>query len=435
MRKIRLHITDESYSKKPKKRDNIRIVQCIMDMEREIGIETFAREAGENGKLFIPALYDRGKENFLQQEVFALTFSSLGIEEFLSRACKYEVVSAFVYSVSCGSDGPEENPGFCAVFINDCAICDQDAVSVMIGLLLGIFPEADKSCKDNSKLAPGGNGILCKNQGAEINIRDLAVSVQEKMLEEDSHNYARNIKQLGKKLKVSVKKGTLGIHRRIGVEKSEKFWVNSVIITENIRNSSKFYIIEKEEPAYQYSENAYFEKDLEIIQKKSRQDMIKICPLFRNFYEKEIPYGHKQLLASSLVHVKGGKGLFFRGLKERHIRWEIEWKHLKAYMGSPQECRNVGCPYGGQCRCRSLYHKLSSKIRQISDESGYISLEEAEKRLEQSLQNALCSWTDSIHLIKAQTALGKTTAYCKIAMLWRGGTAFVDSSPHNKTAE
>ena len=84
-------------------------------------------------------------------------------------------------------------------------------------------------------------------------------------------------------------------------------------------------------------------------------------------------------------------------------------------MHNSQECCSIGCPYAGQCRCGSLYQKLSSKIKHISDVPAYIPLEEAEKRLEQSLQNALYCTSDSIHLIKAQTALGKTTVYCAMA--------------------
>ena len=98
-------------------------------------------------------------------------------------------------------------------------------------------------------------------------------------------------------------------------------------------------------------------------------------------------------------------------------------------MHNSQECCSIGCPYAGQCRCGSLYQKLSSKIKHISDVPAYIPLEEAEKRLEQSLQNALYCTSDSIHLIKAQTALGKTTVYCAMAQRWRGAKPFMIAVP------
>ena len=75
MRKFKLHLTDESYSQRQKTREYSRINRCVMNMKREIDLEVFAEEAGENGKWFIPALYDGGKENFLQQEVFVLNTS------------------------------------------------------------------------------------------------------------------------------------------------------------------------------------------------------------------------------------------------------------------------------------------------------------------------------------------------------------------------
>ena len=400
-----------------------------MNMKREIDLEVFAEEAGENGKWFIPALYDGGKENFLQQEVFVLKFSSLDIDGLLSRAFKYDVVPAFVYSVSYGSGGRGENSEFYAVFINDCAVCVQNAVSVVTGLLLSIFPEADKGCKDSSGLIPGGNRILYKNQGAEMNIRDLAVSVQEKFLEKGSDNYSKLVKRLGLKLDVNVKNNVLSIHRFSISGKNDVFGADSIIIIENAQKPYNSYLIETNQKTGVSAGDTLPREPQALLRNKSCQDMTKICPLLRDFYEKEIPYSHKLLLASNLIHIKGGKEFFFNGLKEHRTRWEIEWRYIKAYMHNPQECCSIGCPYAQQCRCGSLYQKLLEKVKHISDEPAYIPLEEAEKRLEQSLQNALCCTSDSIHLIKAQTALGKTTAYCRMAQRWRGAKPFMIAVP------
>lgn len=137
----------------------------------------------------------------------------------------------------------------------------------------------------------------------------------------------------------------------------------------------------------------------------------------------------------SLIHVKGGRGLFFDGLFGDHIKWKVEWKYIEAYVHAPQECHDIECPYKEQCKCRSLYHKLSDNIKRIAAEPVYSPLKEVEIRLEQSLEGALNLGTNSINLIKAQTALGKTIAYCRIAQRWQGERPLMIAVPTLKLQE
>ncbi len=44
MRKFKLHLTDESYSQRPKTREYSRINRCVMNMKKEIDLEKFAEE-------------------------------------------------------------------------------------------------------------------------------------------------------------------------------------------------------------------------------------------------------------------------------------------------------------------------------------------------------------------------------------------------------
>lgn len=139
--------------------------------------------------------------------------------------------------------------------------------------------------------------------------------MQEKFLEKNRSNYSSNIKNFGRKLGVNVKEGALSIHKFVKGEKYYEFWVNSNIIIENIQNSYFFYLIEINKNTGLSTRNLSSETPLPILQKKSCQGIMEICPLFRDFYENDIPYSHKQLLASNLVHVKSGKKFFFGGLK------------------------------------------------------------------------------------------------------------------------
>lgn len=88
-------------------------------------------------------------------------------------------------------------------------------------------------------------------------------------------------------------------------------------------------------------------------------------------------------------------------------------------MGSlyykPQSCMRGGCPYVNRCKVDSLYSKLTWKIIPLRKKVPYITLEDAQNELRQYLHEAVEAKDRGIHLIKAQTALGKTQAYCELA--------------------
>lgn len=408
---------DKKYTSKPDKTEIGRISNYITDEIKEFDIETFAREAGENGKPFTPALFNgkRKKENFKQQEIYALDFDNgVTIDEFLARAEKYCLLPAFVYATFSDS---EEQQRFRAVFINDCTATDEKAASIILEFLLNIFPEADQCCGDVSRLFLGGKKLLYINTDAKINIKDLVVSVQEMVMEKNSHNYARSIQKIGQKLSIAVKNGILCIHRYSDVENNEEIRLNTSIIMGNIQNSSKSYIIET---PHKHPVSIRPNEELRVIQNKSYQDIAKICPLFQDFYEYDLPHEQKFCLATNLLYVKGGKQLFFDGLKENHDRWKIQWKYMKACEYKPQSCWNIDCPHKEKCMCKTLYEKLTNKMKRIKGEDTFISLEDATEGLYEALGNALIEKRNDIYLIKAQTAIGKTTAYCSMAEQWEG---------------
>lgn len=298
--------------------------------------------------------------------------------------------------------------------------------SIITSLLLSLFPEADKCCKDVGRLFLGGKKLLYEDVNAEVNIKDLAVSVQGELLERDSSNYSKNVKRLGKKLGVEVKNNVLAIHQVMGHPENYGFRINSnTIIMESIQDPYNLYIIEKPDGAAGGgkplgAEGTHQKSALPLIQNKTYRDIARICPLFRDFYERDLPHAHKFFLATNLIHIKGGKKLFFDGLKEHHGKWEIEWRYIKGYGYNPQNCGNAGCPYGDTCRCKSLYHKLASKIKRVAGEEPYVPLEDAVSSLDSALREALGGKAAGIYLVKAQTAIGKTTAYCSMARCWGG---------------
>lgn len=419
MKKVRIHLSDRHYTKKPGRRELAHIHNDITKKVSEVDIETFAREVGMNGRPFTPALFHGGrkKENFAQEQVYALDFDDgITVEEFLSRAERYQVLPAFIYATYNHS---EDAPRFRAVFINDISVGDSQAASVILGLLHKIFPEADKCCKDVSRLYLGGKGLLYLDMDAGIDIKSLSISMQEKILAEDSKNHARTIKKFGKDHGIKVRENALMIHQIVDGSKIGMPPDGPHILLGDT-DSASYYMIETGASESPQRGHAQGKRDLRVIQGKSYQEIADICPLFRDHYEKDLPHQQKFFLATNLLHIKGGQSLFFNGLVDHQDRWKAQWKYIKAVGYVPQRCCNADCPYEERCRCRSLYHKLASRIRRIGDDGGYISLDKATSMLDRALEGALSQGANGIHLIRAQTSIGKTTAYCKIASRWEG---------------
>ena len=56
----------------------------------------------------------------------------------------------------------------------------------------------------------------------------------------------------------------------------------------------------------------------------------------------------------------------------------------------------------------------------MKEEEPYIDIDEAVRTLDAALKDALAQNDNGLYLIQAQTAIGKTTAYCNIARGWNG---------------
>lgn len=419
MKTVKIHLLNKRYEVKPDRMAYGKINNRITDAVTEIDINTFAEEVGANRKPFTPTIFHGGRnaKNFAEEQVYALDFDGgITLEEFLSRADRYQVRPAFVYATYNHS---EENPRFRAVFINDCVVGESRAASIILHMLHHIFPEADQSCKDVSRLYMGGKALLHKDIDAEINLADLALSLQEKMMAEDGANYSRNIKRFGKKNNIKTVDNILMIHRSTDGGESRPDTGQQMVIGSG-QDMSPSYVIEMEDAASPHRECVHERKDIRPIYDKSYQDIANVCLLFKDHYEKDLTHQQKFFLATNLLHIKGGQKLFFDGLVDHHERWRVQWRYIKANAYSPQGCSDIDCPYKGQCGGRSLYHRLSSRIKRVRAEEGYIPMDEATEMLDGALRYALSQDVNGIYLIRAQTAIGKTTAYCKMARCWKG---------------
>ena len=132
-------------------------------------IKAFAIAVGQNGHTFCPATFKNGKrskDNFEQQQLFALDFdnkdtnNSITFDEVKKRAEHYELPVLFAYETLSSTNRDK----FRIVFLNDTSITDRKVAEAMQLALGTIFPEADSSCyKDTSKMYYGGKGVLYRS--------------------------------------------------------------------------------------------------------------------------------------------------------------------------------------------------------------------------------------------------------------------------------
>ena len=93
----------------------------------------------------------------------------------------------------------KEHPRFRAVFVNDVPVEDKRVAEIMIAMLLEIFPQADKSCKDVPRMFFGGKGLDGEVCGEAINIVTLAEGFQRVLFEKGGEHYNRDLSQFAKK--------------------------------------------------------------------------------------------------------------------------------------------------------------------------------------------------------------------------------------------
>lgn len=413
---IRIHISKQGYDQKPQKKEIALISRNITEHITTIEISEFAREVGENGKTFTPALFNgsRRTENFFCQQVFALDFDGgMTVENFMDRVKLYQVFPAFVYATYSYS---EEKHRFRAVFINDCEVADSRAAHIIIRLLSQLFPEADQQCKDLSRMFFGGKRLLYVNENARIGLFDLSVSVQTYIKIKDPKNYSRKMKSVADGLGVVWNGKTLGIYKcQKGDENEEILTDTDHTIIVNVSDSSNYCIFQKDQT---HPSCLRHKKTTVRLRNKTLEEVKESCPLFRDFYEDAEAMDHKLkfLLATNLYHVDGGKDMFFYGLrdKEKCEHWKTQWKYIADQFYHPMKCRKGDCPYVEVCRCDTLLEKLKGKIQRIVSQEEMISLEEAVKQLRNILEECYNNSRTGIYLIAAQTAMGKTTAYCDL---------------------
>ena len=97
----------------------------------------------------------------------------------------------------------------------------------------------------------------------------------------------------------------------------------------------------------------------------------------------------------------------------------------------PKRCSEESCPYYHQCvHENTMIDTLAMDRKVFQGKTDYVSVDAAVSKMKTDLADAFHSYENGIHLIKAQTGLGKTTAYVDLIME-NPGNRFLIAVPTN----
>ena len=383
----------------------------IVLKKRSVLLEEFIISVGEKEQKFSGVLFNeekRRKECFDRQEVFGIYIrNGIKWQEFIGRSVMYKILPTFIYEI------PNQSGEFCAVYVAEHMITDLKIAGLYNEMLMKIFPEADSESKVIGRVFTGGRKIVYFGKYNRLIMENLVCAFHVAMKRVDSHNFKRNVENVAKKYGIACEKGFLKIYDGNLVENipGNVMMIGNMVI-EYRKSKRKFLPISQEGKKNERELKAKITTISGIDANKMRM----YCHLYKDFVEKGVPDIHKRLLLTNLCHIKRGKTIFFKGIEEdNELVWNCIWTQSKVYNYIPIECNAGGCPYKNICNTKSLYSKLLGQVISLKTEETYVSIREAENEFKQYLDEAIDEKKNMLYLIKAQTALGKTQAYCNLA--------------------
>ena len=414
-------------------------------------IKRFVELVSKYGMPFCPATFKDSKddfykgkgraENFDQMQLFALEFNNkITFEAVKKRTNRYNLPILFAYEMI-GSTGHH----FTVVFLNDISVTALRVAEAMQKALLTIFPEADKSCEDVIKINLGGNKLLYFDETVpDISIDSLIIGMTLCLRNRyGPTNYKRKIAEFAEKtgvrlndrklLDVSVDDNLTEVIRNNPDTIDNKNSPNPTMIVsgfgEKLSTSSCLVNL----PTFPTEDSAA--QNLRATEATThrayRSEVIKTlssnCQLYQEFKSgsRVLPQSELLGLASNLIQVETGDKRFkailstkayFDDQPEKYGDWDFYFYYIKDK--GPRPCISF-CPHQDKCsHGKNILSTTKPKYHQIERIANHTeslcSVDEAWADFKRCFLSAINSPEKLWHVIKCQTALGKTQAYLEL---------------------
>ncbi len=402
----------------------------------------FVELVGKKGYLFCPATFnDRIKSTttFEQSQVLAVYFditdSKISYDEIYDRAKRYELPILFAYdsySQMFSGPGNVKYTRFCFVFLLNVSFDELREAEFVQKALMMIFPEADKSCSV-LKTYQGGNKVLYFDHtmpvlDAEWLLMKMCLYLRDRY---GTNNYKRKINEFSRETEVTLNDKKLPdisiVDTWNDLEKNNENIMPKCIMYKSsgvIFSYLKYKINFKNEnnSIYQMSSGHKESTTRSSYRSKDIEALISTCRLYQEFVsgERILPQNELFGLATNLAQAESGAKKFKSVIRARsyyyqdakYNDWDYQFFYLKGHNKRP--C-NTFCPYQDTCHHgRDILSTLKPMVHQIERIADYneflVGLDEAHEDFSRKFSEAVRSKEKIWHIIKCQTALGKTEA-------------------------
>lgn len=404
-------------------------------------IRSFVKQVGSKGHVFCPSTFKGGiksKETFDQSQLLTLYFDSreTSFEEIKDRTEQYDLPLLFAYDTfSIGSRNK-----FSIIFLKDVPSSSLKEAEAMQKSLMMMFPEADKKCNDVLMVYNGGNKVLYFDDTIpEINVDMLFMNMSLYLRNRyGATNYKRKIAEFSKTTGVALNEKKLP-----DISIVEDFTEGNIknINDKNSPNPIKIYhgygekllnlkYLIKFEDHKDKNSISLNNKNL-AIHHFYRSDILKSlssnCKLYHEFESGNKILSQRELLglATNLAQVESGATKFKDTLgsnsyycdrEEKYDNWSYYFYYIKDK--NPRPCTSF-CPYHITClHGKNILSTSKPKYHQIEKIANFdhhwVGLDEAWEDFKESFHSAVISSDNLWHVIKCQTALGKTQAILEL---------------------
>lgn len=403
-------LDNQSYGYKPENSEIPKIKYRTAKNWRYMDLKELAELVGNRGHAMIPAKLEGGisDKDCKAVQLLALDFDKgCSFENIKERCETLEIPIAFAYH---SYNSTEQHERFRVVFVYECLIEDGYVRKVIMGMLHKIFPEADHSCMDYSRLFLGGKELIYSDPEACVALVQILTAFH-MSLDKNGH-FKRDMETFCSNYRILMYNGLPLIARKSALESFGVSMDSTIIHTIGESTKTPFFIAEAGVMLHQSKARAKKHKRLNLEGKTS-------CELLNDFFNGE-DLGHEEkfVIATNLLQINGGKKKFLEVIQRYYMdsfqKWERDLKYMALYH--PQACKDTFCPYYGMCSQSGTIVDTLAMDRKVyyKGNKEHYSLEEASEYMYQNIQDAYESCQNGIHLIKAQTALGKTTQYIRL---------------------
>lgn len=459
MYEVKVSLDKERYDSKPTGNEaakiNYRIGNSVEVLKCPTSVYEFVQKVGQCGYTFSPATFSNGTkkiDDFEQMQMLVLDFDGgVSYKEIRDRAKQYELPLLAVYDTF----SSKEHDKFRAIFLNDVSITDKRAAKIYKSVLMEIFPESDRTDSDISKMYYGGKQVLYFDPSVpminmESALRNMAYYLKDKR---GLTNYKRSIKRFAEQhgirlnrkngLDISVIDDATELTGTFDIDKNSQ---KPIIFYKSNGEflSRSCYQIHLEEDGTESSVGMQHSKRHNCSDKKALKYIHSKCQLYREFESGERRLHHHELfgLSTNIIYIETGKAVFKNTLSKypeyydhsKQKRWEFYLNYNKDSNYCPEQC-NKFCAYSDNCNhgtdiLSTVTLKRGTIERLANYTETYYPIEEVQEDLKDNLRTAINANDTRWHIIKAQTAAGKTEAF--LNLMEHSERNFLVAVPTNK---